>query len=225
MKYAIVESGGKQYKAVEGETIEVDRLQVKAGAHVDLDRILMVVDGKTITIGTPTVSGFQVRTTVLDHVKGPKVIFFRYRPKKRIRVKAGHRQQYSRLMIDHVGKPGEAKKETRAEPVKAAPARQRAKQKVQKVVTPKAAAAATPAPASARKKAAGESRTTGSTPVKKPTAVKTTKPAASKTTKPAASKTSTKTAATSRSKTPAASSKSRPAAAKPAVKKNTSKGK
>ncbi len=106
MKYAIVESGGKQYRAVEGETIAVDRLPVKAGDEMSLDRILMLVDGDQFNVGTPTLKGFEVRAKVVEHFKGPKVLAFRYSPKKRIRVRRGSRHQFTRLMIEHVGKPG-----------------------------------------------------------------------------------------------------------------------
>lgn len=109
MKYAIVESGGKQYKAVEGETIDVDRLPATAGDKVTLDRVLLVVDGEDVTVGTPIVDGVQVKASVVDHVKGPKLIIFNYSPKKRIRTKTGHRQQYTRLLVEQVGK-GASKK-------------------------------------------------------------------------------------------------------------------
>jgi large subunit ribosomal protein L21 len=142
MKYAIVESGGKQYKAVEGEAIEVDRLPVNAGDKVGLERVLMLVDGEEITVGTPTVSGIQVSTTVMDHFKGPKLIVFKYSPKKRIRVKGGHRQQYTRLMVDVIGKPGETRKAAKAEKAEApAEAKAEAKAEIEKKVEKKEAAA------------------------------------------------------------------------------------
>ncbi|OGO35142.1 MAG: 50S ribosomal protein L21, partial [Chloroflexi bacterium RBG_16_56_8] len=100
MRFAIVESGGKQYRAVEGSTIEVDRLPVETGKKFDLERILLMADGDEVMVGTPTVSGIHVKATVMDHFRGPKVVAFRYAPKKRIRVKGGHRQQYTRLLID-----------------------------------------------------------------------------------------------------------------------------
>ena len=131
MKYAIVESGGKQYKAVEGETIEVDRLPVNAGDKVGLEQVLMLVDGDQITVGTPTVDGFQVSTTVVDHFKGPKLIIFKYSPKKRIRVKGGHRQQYTRLMVNGIGKAGETPKAAKAEKA-AAPVAEKAEAKAEK---------------------------------------------------------------------------------------------
>jgi large subunit ribosomal protein L21 len=110
MRFAIVESGGKQYRAVEGSTIEVDRLPVEPGKKFDLESILLVADEDDILVGTPTVSEMLVKATVVDHFKGPKVVRFKYRPKKRIRVKGGHRHQYTRLMIDFIGKPGEERK-------------------------------------------------------------------------------------------------------------------
>ena len=102
MKYAIVESGGKQYKAVLGETIEVDRLADEEGASIDLPRVLMVVDGDEYQIGTPEVEGVTVKATVAEHFKGPKIIIFKYHSSKRYRLKKGHRQQYTRLAIEEI---------------------------------------------------------------------------------------------------------------------------
>jgi large subunit ribosomal protein L21 len=102
MKYAIVESGGKQYKAVEGATIEVDLLPLEAGQPAALNAVLLLVEDGKVSVGTPTVAGARVNATVVDHVKGPKVIIFKYRSKKRIRVKTGHRQQYTRLKIESI---------------------------------------------------------------------------------------------------------------------------
>jgi large subunit ribosomal protein L21 len=110
MRFAIIESGGKQYRAVEGRTIEVDRLPVDAGNKFDVDRVLLMGDGDDILVGTPTVSDILVKVTVVDHVKGPKLDRFKYRPKKRIRVRGGHRQQYTRLLVDFIGRPDEERK-------------------------------------------------------------------------------------------------------------------
>ena len=116
MRFAIIESGGKQYRAVEGRTIEVDRLPVEAGNKFDVDRILLMGDGDDILVGTPTVSDILVKVTVVDHIKGPKIDRFKYRPKKRIRVRGGHRQQYTRLLVDFIGRPDEERKtETKPE--------------------------------------------------------------------------------------------------------------
>jgi large subunit ribosomal protein L21 len=139
MKYAIVESGGKQYRAVEGATIEVDRLAHETGTSFDFDRVLFMGDGDTALVGTPTVADIKVSATVMEHIKGPKVISFRYRPKKRIRVKSGHRQQYTLLMIDFIGKPGEERSVERAAPKKkrAAAAKQAEAPKEAEAVSPK----------------------------------------------------------------------------------------
>jgi large subunit ribosomal protein L21 len=110
MRIAIVESGGKQYRAVEGSTIDVDRLAYEVGKKFDFERVLLMADEDIVMVGTPTVGEIIVSATVVDHVKGPKVTSFKYRPKKRIRVKGGHRHFYTRLMINFIGKPGEERK-------------------------------------------------------------------------------------------------------------------
>ncbi|MBI3176099.1 MAG: 50S ribosomal protein L21 [Chloroflexi bacterium] len=177
MRYAIVESGGKQYRAVEGGTLDVDRLPVEAGAKLDLP-VLLISDGDEVLVGAPTVSGILVKATVLAHVKGPKVLSFKYRPKKRIRVRGGHRHQYTRLMVDFIGKEGEERK------VEKAP-------KAKKAAEVEAVAAVEEVAEKPAKKPAAKKATTE----KKPAAAKTTekKPAAKKATaekKPAAKKTS-----------------------------------
>ncbi len=102
MKYAIIESGGKQYRAIEGSTIEVDLLEAAEGDKVSLPGVLLVVDGDSVKVGTPTVSGASISATVLGMVKGPKVTVFKYRPKKHYRVKTGHRQKYTKLLINSI---------------------------------------------------------------------------------------------------------------------------
>jgi large subunit ribosomal protein L21 len=104
MKYAIVESGGKQYKAVEGGTIEVDLLHVEPGETLKLDQVLLVADGDDVAVGMPLVAGASIKTKVVEHFKGEKTINFNYRPKKRIRQKTGHRAQYTRLAIEKIEK-------------------------------------------------------------------------------------------------------------------------
>lgn len=116
MKFAIVESGGKQYRAVEGVTIDVDRLAHEVGNSFDFERVLLMADGDAVSVGTPTVGGIVVSATVVDHIKGPKVLSFKYRPKKRIRVRGGNRAHYTRLMIDFIGKPGDKPAKAEAKP-------------------------------------------------------------------------------------------------------------
>ena len=110
MRIAIVESGGKQYRVAEGSTIDVDRLAFEVGKKFDFERVLLMAEDDVVMVGTPTVGEIIVSATVVDHIKGPKVISFKYRPKKRIRVKGGHRHFYTRLMIDFIGKAGEERK-------------------------------------------------------------------------------------------------------------------
>jgi len=102
MKYAIIESGGKQYKATEGAMIDVDLLNVEDGSKVELNQVLLLVDGETVSVGSPVVSGARINATVQGTVKGPKIVVFKYKPKKRYRVKTGHREQYTRLVINSI---------------------------------------------------------------------------------------------------------------------------
>lgn len=169
MKYAIVESGGKQYKAVEGATIEVDRLPVEAGAIVKLEQVLLLAEGENVVVGTPLVKGMTVWARALEHVKGPKLVVFKYRPKKRIRVRTGHRQTYTRLLIEQIGgsaliekkaqaaveEAAQALAEAPAEPKAKAPAAAKAKPKAEKKPAPAAEKKPAPKakPATAAKKA------------------------------------------------------------------------
>ena len=102
MKYVILESGGKQYKAVEGGMIEVDLLHVQPGTSIDLKDVLLLVDGDAITVGAPVIAGASVKATVVEHFKGEKTYNFHYKPKKRIRQKTGHRQSYTRLSVEQI---------------------------------------------------------------------------------------------------------------------------
>lgn len=102
MKYAIIEAGGKQYRAEEGKTITVDHLTANVGDAVTLDKVLMVVDGDVVTVGAPFVKGASLSTTVKEHYKGKKILVFKYKPKIDYRRKAGHRQQYTRLLVQSI---------------------------------------------------------------------------------------------------------------------------
>ena len=102
MKYAIVEDGGKQYRAVVGESIDLDRYPLEVGEEIDMDRVLLISDGENTKVGTPFVEGAKIQGTVVAHVKGPKVIVFRYKAKERIRSKTGHRQKYTRIRVDAI---------------------------------------------------------------------------------------------------------------------------
>ncbi|NLU42761.1 MAG: 50S ribosomal protein L21 [Firmicutes bacterium] len=99
--YAVIESGGKQYKVSEGDVIRVERLDADEGAAVEFDKVLLVagegLDGAKV--GRPHVDGATVSGKVLRHGKGRKVVAFRYKPKKNVRVRKGHRQPFTEVQI------------------------------------------------------------------------------------------------------------------------------
>ena len=169
MKYAIVESGGKQFRAVEGGTLEVDRLPIEPGVNVKLEQVLLLADGENITVGKPLIKDMPIWTTVMEHFKGPKVTIFNYSPKKRIRVKIGHRQNYTRLLVEQIGGSELVKKE----PVK-----------VEKTVEVKAEKAKKPVKAELKTETASP-KVTSSPKVKKPAAKVPAKAPAKAKTKPA----------------------------------------
>jgi len=106
--YAIIETGGKQYKVTAGQKVDVDRLAVAEGEDIELPRVLLIADDKDTTIGSPTIDGAKVMATCLGEKKGDKIIVFKYKSKVRYRRKTGHRQLYTRLEIKEIVKPGEA---------------------------------------------------------------------------------------------------------------------
>lgn len=99
--YAIVETGGKQYRVAPGDTLRVESLPVESGATVELDKILLV-SGDEMMVGNPLVSGAKVVCTVLAHGRGKKIYAMRYKSKKNVRVKRGHRQNYSRIRVESI---------------------------------------------------------------------------------------------------------------------------
>ena len=111
--YAIIETGGKQYKVTPGQSIDVAHLAAAEGDTVNLERVLLLADKGKLTVGTPTVDGAKVVATAKGDVKGDKIIVFKYKPKVRYSKKTGHRQSYTRLTIDKIIVPG-AKKATAA---------------------------------------------------------------------------------------------------------------
>ena len=107
--YAIIETGGKQYKVTPGQIIDVDRLDVTEGDTVELDKVLLIAEDDKVAVGTPTVDGAKVIATSLGEGKAKKIIVFKYKPKVRYRKKTGHRQLYTRLAVDKIVKPGAIK--------------------------------------------------------------------------------------------------------------------
>jgi large subunit ribosomal protein L21 len=100
--YAVVKTGGKQYRVSPGDSIEVEKLPYEVGQQVELDEVLLVSNGSGTQIGRPLVEGAKVKATVTRQAKGRKVIVFKYRPSKRYRRKRGHRQHYTRLRIEEI---------------------------------------------------------------------------------------------------------------------------
>jgi len=100
--YAVIETGGKQYKAMVGATIDVEKLDAEVGQAIELDRVLMVAEEGRVRIGRPILDNATVSATVVEHGRRRKVIVFKYRAKQRYRRKAGHRQWYTRLRIDAI---------------------------------------------------------------------------------------------------------------------------
>ena len=105
--YAIIETGGKQYKVTQGQTIDVDSLHAEEGSTVQLDRVLVMADGEKTTFGKPHIEGARVMATVKKNGRGDKIIVFKYKSKVRYRRKNGHRQPFTSLNIDKILGPGE----------------------------------------------------------------------------------------------------------------------
>ena len=100
--HAIIETGGKQYKVAEGDTLFIEKLPVEAGDTVTFDKVLAVLDGDKATFGAPVVDGAKVTASVVKNGKGKKVIIFKYKPKKGYRRKQGHRQPYTKVTIGKI---------------------------------------------------------------------------------------------------------------------------
>lgn len=97
--YAVIETGGKQYRVTEGQTLRVEKLSADEGASVDLEKVLMVGDGADVKIGSPYVEGGKVTATVKAHGRGKKVRIIKFRRRKHSRKTQGHRQDYTEIEI------------------------------------------------------------------------------------------------------------------------------
>lgn len=100
--YAIIETGGKQYKVNEGDVIYIEKLELEDGAEVKFDKVLLVGEGGSIQVGSPAVDGAIVSGKVLKNGKAKKVVVFKYKPKKGYRKKQGHRQAYTKVQIEKI---------------------------------------------------------------------------------------------------------------------------
>ncbi|MGD9023075.1 MAG: 50S ribosomal protein L21 [Deltaproteobacteria bacterium] len=100
--YAVILTGGKQYKVSEGETIRIERIPGEVGAPVSLDRVLMFSNGGTVKVGQPTLADVAVTGHIVEQGKARKVLVFKQKRRKRYRRKQGHRQQYTAIKIDTI---------------------------------------------------------------------------------------------------------------------------
>lgn len=112
--YAVIESGGKQYRVELGSEIEVDRLDVNPGDQIDIARVLLVADGDRSAIGRPVVEGAMVSANVVRQMRGDKIVVFKYKPKARTRVKNGHRAEQTVLRIADIAWDGRSAAKDRA---------------------------------------------------------------------------------------------------------------
>ncbi|HEY5769423.1 MAG TPA: 50S ribosomal protein L21 [Terrimicrobium sp.] len=99
MAYAVIQTGGKQYRVAEGDVIEVEKLDVEAGAEAKFEQVLLVSNGGSLSIGVPLVAGASVTAEVVEQTKAPKVIAFKYKRRKGYHRTVGHRRQLTRLKI------------------------------------------------------------------------------------------------------------------------------
>ncbi len=97
--YAVIETGGKQYRVGKGHVVNVERLEVDAGGEITFDRVLAVSNGEELLIGTPTVDGATITATIMEHIRGPKLISFKYKKRKGYHRKRGHRQDLTKIKI------------------------------------------------------------------------------------------------------------------------------
>jgi len=162
--FAVVKTGGKQYRVAENDVIVVEKIAAEAGADIELDQILALNDGKETVIGTPLVEGARVAATVLDQARGDKVIVFKKRRRKDYHRKNGHRQQVTVLRVTEILAKGQQRSApaAKAEPEASAEAPAEAaeapakKAAAKKAPAKKAAAKKAPAKKSPAKKAAAK---------------------------------------------------------------------
>ena len=142
--YAIVDIAGQQFKVVQDQKLFVHRLADKEGDKVSFDKVYLLDDGKKVTLGAPAITGASVEAKVVSHLKGDKVIVFKKKRRKGYRVKNGHRQALTELVIEKIQASGAKAKATPAKAEKAAPAKTEKKATAKKVAAKPAAKKATP---------------------------------------------------------------------------------
>jgi len=230
--YAVIETGGKQYRVEVGTELEVELLDVEAGESMKFERVLLVADGETAAIGRPVVANAEVEATVLGRDRGVKTISFKYRPKARRRVKKGHRQELTLLRISDIVLDGHS---AAADVAQEEATRKRDRSKLEEAARRQAAADAELAaklaaekpvkPAPAKPAAKASAAKAPAKPAAKATAAKSTKAApatAAKTKTTTAKKPAAKPAAKTAAPAKKPAAKAAPAK-KPAAKTTTTK--
>lgn len=119
--YAVIETGGKQYRVEQNSIVQVERLPVDAGSQVELDRVLALSDGSELEVGTPYLEGQAVTAVVMEHFRGPKVVSFKYKKRKGYHRKQGHRQELTKLKIQALTADGASDSAVAAQPEPAEP--------------------------------------------------------------------------------------------------------
>ena len=171
--YAVLMTGGKQYRVEAGSTLVVEKVGGEPGSSITFDRILLVGDGEDVRVGSPTVTGASVSATVLGEALGPKIVVFKFKQKVKYRRRTGHRQHLTRLRIDSISADGKTvkaelpelapkRKAARPKAAAAAPAEQkpasRRAAKAESSATEEAKAEAAPAPRRSRERAAPKAK-------------------------------------------------------------------
>ncbi len=197
--YAIVDIAGQQFKVEKDKKVFVHRLEAKEGSKLEFDKVLLIDNDKSVVVGTPVINGALVKAAIIDHMKGDKVIVFKKKRRKGYKVKNGHRQYMTQIVIEEIIEKGAKKAETKAAPK----AEAKTTPKVETKTTPKAEAKVVTKKTEAPKAAAN----------KKPAATKTTAKAAPK-------KAAKKAPATAKKTAPKAAAKKATTAT---VKKTTAK--
>ena len=151
--YAIVEIAGQQFKVAKDQRVYVHRLAQEEGSNVSFDQVYLLDDGKDVTLGAPAITGASVEAKVVKHLKGDKVIVFKKKRRKGYRVKNGHRQSLTEILIEGISAKGGAKKAAPKAKVEAAPKKAAASEKA---AAPKKAAAAKKASPKAQEDLSGK---------------------------------------------------------------------
>jgi large subunit ribosomal protein L21 len=176
--YAVIETGGKQYRVQEGDVITIEKLNVAAGDDIEFDKVLLLNDGEKVQVGTPIVEAAKVFGTVVENGKGEKVIIFKYKAKKDYRKKQGHRQPYTMVKIESMSAEGKPAPKKAVKPVAEATVEAVAEDKAPAEKKPAAKKAAAEKAPAEKKPAAKKAAAEKAPAEKKPAAKKATKPAA-----------------------------------------------